>query len=55
MKKKIRASRWASCTILTLVAAVWVLPIVWAVFTSFKTETEIKTKGFGFLPKVWTM
>ena len=54
MKKKTRASRWASCTILTLVAAVWVLPIVWAVFTSFKTETEIKTKGFGFLPKVWT-
>lgn len=54
MKKKTRASRWASCAFLTLTAAVWVLPIVWAVFTSFKTETEIKTKGFGILPKVWT-
>lgn len=54
MKNRTRAARCAVFVFLTLTAAVWIIPIMWAVFTSFKTETEIKTKGFGFLPKVWT-
>ena len=54
MKNRTRAARCAVFVFLTLTAAVWIIPIIWAVFTSFKTETEIKTKGFGFLPKVWT-
>ena len=37
-----------------IVAIIWIVPVVWAFFTSFKTETETKTKGFGFLPKEWT-
>lgn len=40
---------------LGVTAVVWIVPIVWAVLTSFKTETEIKTGGFGFFPKQWTV
>ena len=37
-----------------IVAIIWIVPVVWAFFTYFKTETEIKTKRFGFLTKEWT-
>ena len=54
MKKK-KVSKVVTFFALGILAVIWIVPIVWAVFTSFKTETEIKTGGFGFLPKEWTV
>lgn len=54
MRKKKKSSKIVTFLVLGMLAAAWVVPIIWAVFTSFKTETEIKTGGFGFLPKEWT-
>lgn len=54
MKRK-KASKVVTFFTLGILSVVWIVPIVWAVFTSFKTETEIKTGGFGFIPKEWTM
>lgn len=54
MRRKGRAMRAFVSLFSGIVALLWIVPIVWAFFTSFKTETEIKTKGFGFLPKKWT-
>lgn len=54
MRQKSKAARISSFLIVGVVAVIWIVPIVWAVFTSFKTETEIKTKGFSFLPREWT-
>lgn len=55
MRKRTKATRAVTFVILGVLAVIWIVPIVWAVFTSFKTETEIKTGGFGFLPKTWTL
>lgn len=54
MRKK-DTGKIISFVVLGFLAVVWVLPILWAIFTSFKTETEIKTKGFGIIPKAWTI
>lgn len=54
MKKK-KVSKVVTFFALGILAVIWIVPIVWAVFTSFKTETEIKAGGFGFLPKEWTV
>lgn len=54
MKRK-KASKVVTFFTLGILSVVWIVPIVWAVFTSFKTETEIKTGGFGFFPKEWTL
>ncbi|MFT9038691.1 carbohydrate ABC transporter permease [Schleiferilactobacillus harbinensis] len=40
--------------ILFIVAAIWILPILWGVLTSFKSEAEIQRLGFSFLPKQFT-
>lgn len=55
MRKGTKATKAVTFVILGVLAVIWIVPIVWAVFTSFKTETEIKTGGFGFLPKTWTL
>ncbi|EOL42721.1 hypothetical protein RV11_GL003044 [Enterococcus phoeniculicola] len=34
---------------------VWVVPLLFGIFTSFKSETEIKSVGFQLLPINWTM
>lgn len=54
MKIKKNLGKILSFLILGILSLGWILPIAWAVFTSFKTETEIKTGGFAFLPKLWT-
>ena len=54
MKKK-KVSKVVTFFALGILAVIWIVPFVRAVFTSFKTETEIKTGGFGFLPKEWTV
>ncbi len=55
MKSSGKAGKIISFFILGILSAVCVMPIFWAVCTSFKTESEIKTKGFGFLPQKWTI
>lgn len=54
MRRKEKAAKAIVFLVTGVTALLWIIPIVWAFFTSFKTETEIKTKGFGFLPKEWT-
>lgn len=55
MNRKKNSGKILSFAVLGPLCFVWLLPIAWAVLTSFKTETEIKTKGFAFLPKQWTL
>lgn len=33
----------------------WIIPLIFGVFTSFKSETEIKSVGFQLLPVNWTL
>lgn len=55
MKSKNKIVQWSVCAFLAVLTAVWIIPIIWAVLTSFKTETEIKTMKFALLPREWTI
>lgn len=37
-----------------IVSALWTAPLLWALFTSFKSETEAVAVPVRWLPKVWT-
>ena len=41
--------------ILALLAMVWICPIVWAVFTSFKSNDEIISSDVHLLPQPWSL
>lgn len=53
--KQSKAAKTVSFIILAVICLFWLLPLVWAVFTSFKTQNEIASSGFSFFPKEWTM
>ena len=40
---------------LLVLALAWLFPLIWGVFTSFKSETEIKTMGFHMIPVKWVL
>ncbi|PAE17723.1 ABC transporter permease [Virgibacillus sp. 7505] len=40
---------------LLVMAVLWVFPLIWAVFTSFKSEAEITNAAVSFLPIHWTV
>lgn len=44
------------CTIiLAIIAIIWITPLIWAFLTSFKSEVEVQTVGFSFLPAQWVV
>lgn len=53
MKRK--SSKYLAFAILLVVCIAWVFPMVWAFFTSFKSNAEIQSAGFSMLPKAWTL
>lgn len=50
-----KATRIAFFVILALLSVVWIFPIVWAFFTSFKSNDEIVSSDFRMLPQQWTL
>lgn len=53
MKRK--SGKYLAFAILLVVCIAWVFPMVWAFFTSFKSNAEIQSTGFSMLPKAWTL
>lgn len=41
--------------VLVIVCLIWLFPVVWAFFTSFKAHDEIQRAGFSMLPQKWTI
>lgn len=41
--------------LLAIVCIIWIFPLIWAVLTSFKSDTEIQKAGFSLLPQDWTI
>jgi len=41
--------------ILGLIALVWIYPVLWPVFASFKTPDDMFKSGWWLWPKVWTL
>lgn len=55
MTKKFSLSQWLSYIFLILMSVVWVIPIVFGVTTSFRSQTEVVSVGFRFLPVNWVI
>lgn len=55
VKGKIKTSKILAFIFLLLMAIIWIIPLIWGVLTSFKSEVEILTGGFNFLPIEWVM
>ncbi|WP_099159519.1 carbohydrate ABC transporter permease [Virgibacillus ndiopensis] len=54
MKQK-KTTKITAFSFLVIMAILWVGPLLWALFTSFKSREEIQSVGFNFLPIHWTI
>ncbi|KFI47492.1 carbohydrate ABC transporter permease [Bifidobacterium biavatii] len=50
-----KATKIIFFTILAILGVLWMFPIVWAIFTSFKSNDEIISSDFQLLPQHWTL
>lgn len=50
-----KGARIAIFIVLVMLAGLWIFPIVWAFFTSFKSNNEIITSDFHLLPREWVL
>lgn len=55
MRKNKLSSRIIAFTFLLILAIIWVVPLIWGIVTSFKSESEFSTIGFKFLPINWVL
>ncbi|MBC1229339.1 carbohydrate ABC transporter permease [Listeria booriae] len=54
MKKDLRfIPKLIAFVFLLVMAIIWVVPLAWGIVTSFKSEAEVATVGFKFLPVQW--
>lgn len=53
--KKIKISKLISLIFLLVMGFIWLVPILWGIVTSFKSEIELMTSGFRFLPIEWVL
>ena len=53
--KHVKATKITAFVFLFITALFWVIPLIWAVLTSFKSAEEIQMVGFNFLPVNWTL
>ncbi|HEY2420637.1 MAG TPA: carbohydrate ABC transporter permease [Neobacillus sp.] len=53
--KQSKTTKIIAFVFLLLMAILWIFPILWGVFTSFKSEEEIQASVVNFLPIHWTL
>ncbi|MGX7030415.1 carbohydrate ABC transporter permease [Vagococcus zengguangii] len=53
--KKISLSQIISFLFLIVMALIWLVPLIYGVLTSFKSEMELMTAGFKILPIEWVL
>lgn len=55
MKKEGIISKWLSYAFLSILCVIWIIPIVFGITTSFRSQTEVVTSGFRLLPVDWVL
>ncbi|WP_390409192.1 carbohydrate ABC transporter permease [Lacticaseibacillus jixiensis] len=55
MTKTTRKIKIIAFILLFVLAVLWLIPLVWGILTSFKSEAEIRAMGFSFFPKHFTL
>ncbi len=52
---KIKKYKIITTTFLIIVSFMWLIPLAWGIVTSFKSQMELMTAGFKFLPINWVL
>ncbi|WP_163580274.1 carbohydrate ABC transporter permease [Gracilibacillus saliphilus] len=53
MFEKIKVSKYLAYLFLIIVSAIWAIPVLFGVVTSFRSQTEVVNEGFRLLPVNW--
>ncbi|MCZ0702462.1 multiple sugar transport system permease protein [Natronobacillus azotifigens] len=53
MKKKIDVSKYFAYLFLITVCLIWVIPLIFGISTSFRSQAEVVNEGFRLLPVNW--
>ncbi|MCK0472888.1 carbohydrate ABC transporter permease [Halalkalibacter sp. APA_J-10(15)] len=53
MFENIKVSKYLSYLFLIIVSAIWVIPVLYGITTSFRSQTEVVSAGFRLLPVNW--
>lgn len=53
MKKSNTISKWFAYLFLSLLCVVWIIPIIFGLMTSFRSQSEVVSTGFRLLPVDW--
>ncbi|GKS81342.1 sugar ABC transporter permease [Ligilactobacillus pabuli] len=54
-KQKQGVSQWISLVFLTVLGIIWIVPLLYGVMSSFKSNIEMQSVGFRFLPINWIL
>lgn len=55
MKKSGFISKWIAYVFLTVLCVIWIIPIIFGLTTSFRSQSEVVSTGFRLLPVDWIM
>src|SRR5690349_12079631 len=53
MSKKVSISKYIAYLFLIVLCVSWVIPVVFGITTSFRSQTEVVSSGFRLFPKEW--
>ncbi|NUU75570.1 carbohydrate ABC transporter permease [Paenibacillus xylanilyticus] len=53
MVKKISISKYISYLFLVSICVIWVVPVIFGITTSFRSQAEVVSAGFRLFPKEW--
>ncbi|MFD2654977.1 MULTISPECIES: carbohydrate ABC transporter permease [Gracilibacillus] len=53
MFEKIKVSKYLAYLFLIIVSAIWAIPVLFGIVTSFRSQTEVVNEGFRLLPVNW--
>lgn len=55
MVKRISISKYVSYTFLVLLCVIWVIPVIFGISTSFRSQTEVVSTGFRLIPETFVI
>ncbi|MBO0440142.1 multiple sugar transport system permease [Enterococcus sp. DIV0212c] len=53
MKKNGTISKWLAYLFLSVLCVIWIVPIIFGLMTSFRSQSEVVSSGFRLLPVDW--
>lgn len=55
MVKSFSISKYVAYTFLVILCVIWVIPVIFGISTSFRSQTEVVSTGFRLIPETWVI